>query len=337
VKLTGSGGNGGPFTTFIKNAKDTSQFLPSFNGLDAGKYILILKDKEGCNVVQEAILTQPDSIAIKASITKIPDCTNLFGSIISVEPQGGTPSYDDYTWTGVSIDKVTTIYKTQKGNIINDIPYGTYSVKFMDAKGCIGEKTNMVLTYEKAPSLDKLYVVKKETNDILACTDNTLCYQWGYYKKDNTIDFLTGETKSWIFYKKYENKGYTDFKRFFLDVKNKTGDVCDTKNTCFTRIEEARIVEKPLANNELENQLLHVQIIPNPNYGIFRIAADEIPVEQYEDLMVTDLLGRVIHRQSLRNGNLTVETNDFAVGIYLAHIRFINGQRVSVPITIIQN
>ena len=131
--VVGAGGNGQPFSY----AWETNPTTPTITGLTAGDYDVTVSDKNKCQAVFTATVTEPDSIML----TPKSDSILCFGEnqgILSVLIAGGNPGVFTYSWANA-----TGLFGTT--NPIEMLFAGNYSVTVTDAKGCTGELNDIVL------------------------------------------------------------------------------------------------------------------------------------------------------------------------------------------------
>jgi gliding motility-associated-like protein len=115
----------------------------------AGNYTLVVKDANNCSVTAGATVSQPT--LLNSSVTAILNapCYNADGSA-SISVNGGTIPYN-YQWsTG-----------TQNGNVITNVPSGTYSVLITDANGCT--------------ATNSLFISQPSQVKTFATTNSTIC------------------------------------------------------------------------------------------------------------------------------------------------------------------
>jgi len=120
--------------------------------LVAGTYKVTVTDANGCSIDSTFTLTQPDALALTATVTN-PDCNGANGSI-TLTVAGGTPIYN-YTWNDGSSDQDRT-----------NLAPGTYTVTVSDAKGCTLDST-FTITQPNA-----LVVESKVTDETCAGLNN---------------------------------------------------------------------------------------------------------------------------------------------------------------------
>jgi gliding motility-associated-like protein len=120
--------NGGtPDYTFLWSNGATTQNL---NGVPAGDYQVTITDANGCEIVNNITLTEPDPLTQTISAFEYPSGTNIscFGlsdGSIDLTIGGGNPDYS-YTWNngGTTED-------------ISGLPAGDYDVTVTDINGCV--------------------------------------------------------------------------------------------------------------------------------------------------------------------------------------------------------
>ena len=122
VITTSATGGVGPNYLYSINA-GPNQLSPTFSGLTAGIYMIVVTDQNGCTRTVTTTLTQPPALTINGSITNIL-CFNVCNGQTSVNGGGGTPGYT-YNWSNGG-----------NTNPIVSLCAGTYSVIVTDLNGC---------------------------------------------------------------------------------------------------------------------------------------------------------------------------------------------------------
>lgn len=107
-------------TTEIGQTEDAIAIV----NLCAGEYVVTITDANGCELIQNYIISEPEPITISTIITNA-SCNQSDGSI-QVNTFGGTPPYT------YSIDDVTF----QPDGIWENIPSGAYVIYVQDANNC---------------------------------------------------------------------------------------------------------------------------------------------------------------------------------------------------------
>jgi outer membrane protein OmpA-like peptidoglycan-associated protein len=96
----------------------------NISGVAAGTYTVDIVDKNGCSQKLTANIKQPSKLVSKLVETKDVSCFNGTDGLLNVTVNGGTAPYR-YVWS----NEATT-------QDLIDVPYGNYSLKITDAKGC---------------------------------------------------------------------------------------------------------------------------------------------------------------------------------------------------------
>ncbi|GAA4313653.1 gliding motility-associated C-terminal domain-containing protein [Nibribacter koreensis] len=120
-----------PFT-YSKNGT-TFQTSPTFDGLPAGKYTILVKDANGCTHSREVEVENVAGPKDFVLATIPPACGNANGSITIQSATGGTGPYA-VTLKGGAIEKTTNLEST--AYTFEKVPAGTYTVTLTDANGC---------------------------------------------------------------------------------------------------------------------------------------------------------------------------------------------------------
>ncbi|MDP4760421.1 MAG: PKD domain-containing protein [Crocinitomicaceae bacterium] len=126
IQLTVFGGT--PLYTYLWSNGATTEDLIN---LPAGSYSVLITDANGCSITNQSFITEPTSaLSINGNQTNI-GCFGGNNGSISINAQGGTPSYD-YLWNN-----------GQTTSSINGLSTGTYTVLVTDILNC---STTMTFT-----------------------------------------------------------------------------------------------------------------------------------------------------------------------------------------------
>lgn len=118
IALTVSGGVE-PYTFLWSNQTDNQQLA----NVKANEYSVLIVDKNGCSLIAEAVVGQPDLIVIDETISQV-TCKDQDDGEIAIEVTGGIPPYD-FIWNH---GKTTQ-------NVV-DLPGGDYSLTVVDQHAC---------------------------------------------------------------------------------------------------------------------------------------------------------------------------------------------------------
>lgn len=133
VTISASGGTM-PYQYSIAGSGN-SQASPEFNNLVADSYQFEVFDQEGCSIIVNATVSEPDELTVATSKANI-SCYGLANGAIVVTPNGGTAPYE-YSLDGISYDDLDVFFE-----LVAD----TYTVHVRDANGCEATKPNVVIT-----------------------------------------------------------------------------------------------------------------------------------------------------------------------------------------------
>ncbi|HYG49741.1 MAG TPA: choice-of-anchor L domain-containing protein [Flavobacteriales bacterium] len=133
ILLSAAGGT--PGYTYSNNGGATFSAIPSFSGLAAGTYTIVIQDAAGCQITGTETLTQPAALSASYTSTQA-TCNGVCDGSITITASGGTPGYQ------YSADNGTTY---QVSNIINGLCDGTYNVLIKDDNGCLVGSTQTIL------------------------------------------------------------------------------------------------------------------------------------------------------------------------------------------------
>lgn len=118
--------------TFVWN--DGEYFGNVLTDLEAGTYVLVVTDSNGCQVEATAILNEPDPYSVSLTAPLAPGgqlniaCTGEATGSITAVIIGGTPDYT-YEWAGDGIVNPNNLNQ-------QNLPAGTYTIVVTDALGC---------------------------------------------------------------------------------------------------------------------------------------------------------------------------------------------------------
>ncbi len=119
----------------------------SISNLSAGVYSLTLMDANGCAVIQEEMINEPDSIILDLIVDNV-DCIGDSTGVARVVPSGGVGNFS-YLWTDQN---------KQSDSIAIDLSVGEYPIQVIDISGCVG-----VDTVNVGYSFDTLKVSTQQT------------------------------------------------------------------------------------------------------------------------------------------------------------------------------
>ncbi|MBI2966413.1 MAG: gliding motility-associated C-terminal domain-containing protein [Bacteroidetes bacterium] len=125
-----AGGGITPYTFMWDGVQTTS----NATGLCAGSHILEVTDGNGCQVILNAVITEPDPVLVSPTVTPI-TCSGTCNGMISLlpGPTGGTPYYL-YQWTPL----------VGYGPSVSNLCPNQYIVVVTDVKGCTGGDTVLI-------------------------------------------------------------------------------------------------------------------------------------------------------------------------------------------------
>lgn len=129
IDLTVSGGTiPYTFTWRTSTNSTTIAITEDLSNLAAGKYFVTITDGNNCQLIDSTTISQPDTIALAASIQQVLCAADSSGTI-ALTVLGGTLPYS-YNWT------TSTSSATFTSDSISKLFAGTYSVTVTDANSC---------------------------------------------------------------------------------------------------------------------------------------------------------------------------------------------------------
>jgi hypothetical protein len=128
--VTGSGGNGGPYSY------DWGPYpsLQMITDLEAGQYTVTITDKKECSGTKTLVVLDPEPVVavIDSSATEDVICNGGDSGQIGLQISGGNTGVFSFLWT----NGVDTVGNT---GFIDQLVAGTYLVTVTDSKGCTGD------------------------------------------------------------------------------------------------------------------------------------------------------------------------------------------------------
>ncbi|MBR9921957.1 MAG: T9SS type B sorting domain-containing protein [Bacteroidetes bacterium] len=216
------------------------------NNLPAGIYQLSLTDANGCLLVDDVEVTQPEAPVSAIGGGKDVSCFGLEDGTISVQAEGGTPPYsyslDNQTFSGSST--------------LVALEAGTYSVYVQDNNGCVFQTGDVTINEPDAfsvnvgPDITLDYGETVEIPDLSTNPDMPVSYNW-WLSGPGTLDCTDCPNPI------VDPMGFAT--TVFVAVTNEDG--CIAEDLLRILIEKERIVEVPTGfspNGDGENDLLLV-------------------------------------------------------------------------------
>lgn len=147
IDVTCAGGTG-DVTIFLP---DTTACPATFTDLTPGSYTVLIQDESGCEVSQDVVLTQPDSLIITITGTQPISCGGDCDGVATYDVVGGTP---DYT---ILLDGAII----QDVDLISLCAQEDYALAAIDMNGCI----------------DSTFfdIIQPDPIEILIAVDNVTC------------------------------------------------------------------------------------------------------------------------------------------------------------------
>lgn len=123
--------NASSLTNLVRVEWEDGRNGNNINNLLSGTYRAIVVDEYGCSCDTLIMVLEPDSLTINLVELRNPTCHNFTDGSIKIESTGGNnPLFHRYQWNNES-----------QSQQINSLPFGTYTVKVIDSKGCEAVET----------------------------------------------------------------------------------------------------------------------------------------------------------------------------------------------------
>ncbi len=275
--VTASGG-ASPYTYSWNNGNTTA----TITGLSGGTYTVIVRDKNGCPGTAAAVITQPASIGVSASLNSNVLCNGGATGSASSTISGGNAPYT-YSWTG------GTTTQTASG-----LSAGTYTVTITDANACSGT-ASVLITQPVAIvlQLDSVNVTKNCNGQLKVVITSggvaPFSYLW------NTTPARTSDTID----------GLCPNIEYCCMVTDSNG--CK-QNTCLYLI---------TGINEVGNNASPVKVYPDPNNGFFSISG----LTHGQIVELYNYLGQAISTVTADQETMHFDLSTKPNGVYLITIR----------------
>ncbi|MFN0031308.1 MAG: choice-of-anchor L domain-containing protein [Flavobacteriales bacterium] len=143
LDVTGGAGN---YTYIWSGPNSYASGVEDVSNLCAGSYEVTVQDSAGCQVIQNFLLQQPDSLVLIVIGTVDLLCTGVETGQASVETEGGCGPFT-YTWSHDA---------NETGPVASNLGSGTYNVSVSDVNGCSNDGTVTIVINDP---IDPLTVV----------------------------------------------------------------------------------------------------------------------------------------------------------------------------------
>jgi len=142
--VTCSGGSDGAISVTVQDGTppysylwSTGATISALNNIPAGNYTLTVTDANGCILIENINVPEPNFITITPTVTPV-TCFGFNDGIILPIATGGTPSYS-YFWTN------STFVLSANTQNVNNLPPDFYTLTVTDTNGCSGTVTVQVI------------------------------------------------------------------------------------------------------------------------------------------------------------------------------------------------
>jgi len=273
IDVTVKGGTGA--YTYEWNNGATTQDLA---GLDAGKYVVTVKDAARCTVQAGITLKEPESKLEVTSVVKQATC-NAAGSI-EVNVSGGAGHYT-YKWSNGAT-----------GKKVSGLTAGTYTVTVKDAIGCEVTASFEIKKYDLAVSLtsNRSSVSKGETATLHAeATGGAEEYNYTWAAAETLKPIGKGDAT-------VNPASTTTYK-----VTVKDGSGCTATGSVTVQVAEAAQAAQS-AQAATESSMADVakqaiRVSPNPSNGNFNVVLTRFNGKT--DIKILDASGKEVNNKSL--------------------------------------
>ncbi|MBN2681185.1 MAG: agmatine deiminase family protein [Bacteroidales bacterium] len=252
------------------------------SNIEAGTYSVTVSDASSCTATTSVTVNQPATALSLSGDFTNAECGENNGSAF-VFPSGGTSPYS-YLWSNGS----TT-------SIITNLAVGNYTVTVSDNNDC-ETVSSYYIDQPQSPVLDTVLVVDEEYFD--ACNGSATAnisggnppysYLWS---NDQTTETATNLCSG----------------NYSLTITDSLG--CSVTGTFVVSFSNV------ITENEISDFILY----PNPSSGIVRIEFSGI---ETTELIITDLLGKVVYTSEIYSGKTNIDLKKFNSGIYFVSLNY---------------
>ncbi len=166
IQMSVQGGNGGYIYEYSNDNGNSYNVFDNNTPLNAGSYLLKVKDSKGCNVSYNnnvLITAPPQPLDFTYTLSNHNgfniSCFGANDGTIQITPSGGNGSnYTGYTYA-MDNDTYTS------NNTITNISAGLHSIKVKDARGCIVSKNIQFTQPQQALNLSVITIQHNECSD----------------------------------------------------------------------------------------------------------------------------------------------------------------------------
>jgi trimeric autotransporter adhesin len=259
----------------------------TITGLTAGTYTATVTDANLCNSTLAITVTQPASaLSVTANSTDIL-CNGATNGTATATGAGGTAPYS-YTWSNGA-----------NGAAANGLAAGTYSVTATDANGCVADVAGLTVTEPSALNVgitvtdaSAFGVADGSVNIAVGGGTGTYTYLWS---NGATTEDLTG-----------------------VVAGTYTVTVTDANGCSDT---EVGTVDQP-STVGATNANINISVFPNPadasaTLSINLVNSSDVIIEITN---VTGQLISVINDAAVLNNNYTLNTSEWAAGVYFVRV-----------------
>ncbi|UPT66678.1 MAG: T9SS type A sorting domain-containing protein [Sphingobacteriales bacterium JAD_PAG50586_3] len=284
MDITGSGGT--PNYTYSLDGT-TYQGSGNFTGLDAGSYIVYVKDNSGCIDTAQVNITEPAPV------------------VVTTTPSGSTTLCEGQQLTLTVSSQGTTACQWSNGgngSSINVSQDGTYSVTCQDVNGCEGTSANVIV------SISPLPIASFNSEQI----DN--------FNVEFTSASINGSSYLWTF--PGGNTSADENPTFNFPLEGNYNVTLIVTNACGSDTLTQIIGVDKITGVEELGVLSTFNLYPNPANGEATIKMEAAkPVKATLSILTVD--GRMVFGDSIsfnNNYSTTIDLSKLAAGIYIVNL-----------------
>jgi hypothetical protein len=297
IDLTVKGGTGA--YTYEWNNGATTQDLA---GLDAGKYVVTVKDVNKCTVQTDITLREPAQKLEASPVVRQITCNSETGSI-ELNVSGGVAPYT-YKWSNGST-----------GKAISKLAAGKYTVSVKDAVGCEVVGSYEINKYDLAISVSagRSSVNKGEATSLHAeATGGAKDYSYTWSSSETLKSMGKGDATV--------NPSATS--TYTVTVKDGSG--CSVSGSVTVKVSEAPTASAASESvNAAEVVMPGVSVSPNPSNGNFNVALSGFAAGK-TDIKILDASGKEVANKALTSSSfqtlLPFNLTALPKGVYIVNV-----------------
>ncbi len=277
------------------------------NNLDAGMHTVSVTDANGCEVLEEGEIVEPEELTVDIALEEPISCYGYEDGALEALADGGSPPYS-YFWNDPG---------NQNSPIATNLAAGDYRVDVVDDRGCTAFN---IYTLEEPEVFSLVNVISQPCSITIEVSGGTPDYTYHIEGGDNDTTETASVPSSQYTFTMLAGGNYI----ITVEDANSCGILGDTLfvDSCPTSVDDLKLGD-------------NILLYPNPSNGKFTIELEN-PEREDIDLEIINLLGQRVFRQVYESYGearfvKTIDLGNQARGAYFMRI---NGLPVRAKLVI---